>query len=75
MTEQTSNRREPGWPYLLLGGYLGVVFLKTELISWFRIQEMFRFHAFHMYGIIGGAVARWRGGAVARWRWGRWVSF
>ena len=57
MTEQTSNRHEPGWPYLLLGGYLGVVFLKTELISWFRIQEMFRFHAFHMYGIIGGAVA------------------
>ena len=56
MTEQTLNRHEPGWPYLLLGVYLGVVFLKTEVISWFRIQEMFRFHAFHMYGIIGGAV-------------------
>ena len=57
MREQTLNRPEPGWPYLLLGTYLGVVFFKTELISWFRIQEMFRFHAFHMYGIIGGAVA------------------
>ncbi len=57
MTGQTLNRQEPGWPYLLLGVYLGVVFLKTEAVSWFRIQEMFRFHAFHMYGIIGGAVA------------------
>ena len=57
MTEQTLNRHEPGWPYLLLGVYLGVIFLKTEAVSWFRIQEMFRFHAFHMYGIIGGAVA------------------
>ncbi len=57
MTEQTLNRHEPGWPYLLLGVYLGVVFLKTEAVSWFRIQEMFRFHAFHMYGIIGGAVS------------------
>ncbi len=57
MTEQTLDRHEPGWPYLLLGVYLGVVFLKTEAVSWFRIQEMFRFHAFHMYGIIGGAVA------------------
>ena len=56
MREQTLHRPEPGWPYLLLGTYLGVVFFKTELISWFRIQEMFRFHAFHMYGIIGGAV-------------------
>ena len=57
MREQTLNRPEPGWPYLLLGTYLGVVFFKTELISWFRIQAMLRFQAFHMYGIIGGAVA------------------
>lgn len=56
MTEQTLGRPEPKWPYLLLGVYLGVVFLKTEVISWFRIQEMFRFHSFHMYGVIGGAV-------------------
>ena len=57
MTENTLNRPEPRWPYVVLGVYLGVVFFKTEVISWFRIQEMFRFHAFHMYGIIGGAVA------------------
>lgn len=44
-------------PYALLGVYLGVVFTRSEVISWFRIQEMFRFQAFHMYGIIGSAVA------------------
>jgi len=30
---------------------------KSEAISWYRIQEMFRFQAFHMYGIIGSALA------------------
>jgi uncharacterized membrane protein YedE/YeeE len=43
--------------YLMLGIYLGIVFTKSEVISWFRIQEMFRFQSFHMYGIIGSAVA------------------
>jgi uncharacterized protein len=43
--------------YLLLGVYLGVVFVQAEVVSWFRIQEMFRFQSFHMYGIIGTAVA------------------
>ncbi|TVR52689.1 MAG: YeeE/YedE family protein [Gemmatimonadales bacterium] len=43
--------------YLLLGAYLGVVFVQAEVVSWFRIQEMFRFQSFHMYGIIGTAVA------------------
>ena len=43
--------------YLLVGGFLGVVFVQAEVISWFRIQEMFRFQSFHMYGIIGSAVA------------------
>ena len=43
--------------YLLLGVYFGVVLTKSEVISWFRIQEMFRFDAFHMYGIVGSAVA------------------
>ena len=43
-------------PYLLIGIYLGIVFTKSEVISWYRIQEMFRFQAFHMYGIIGSAV-------------------
>ena len=48
--------RERLWPYLLLGVYLGFVFTRAEVVSWFRIQEMFRFQAFHMYGIIGSAV-------------------
>ncbi|NQV71854.1 YeeE/YedE family protein [bacterium] len=43
-------------PYLLIGVYFGIVFTKSEVISWFRIQEMFRFQSFHMYGIIGSAV-------------------
>lgn len=42
--------------YLLIGVYLGVVFTKAEILSWYRIQEMFRFQSFHMYGIIGVAV-------------------
>ena len=42
--------------YLALGVLFGVVLTKSEVISWFRIQEMFRFQAFHMYGIIGSAI-------------------
>ena len=43
-------------PYFLLGGLFGAVLYETEAVSWFRIQEMFRFDAFHMYGIILSAV-------------------
>lgn len=42
--------------YVVLGALFGIVLVKSEVISWFRIQEMFRFHSFHMYGIIGSAV-------------------
>ena len=42
--------------FLLLGIVFCIVMAKSEAISWFRIQEMFRFQAFHMYGIIGTAV-------------------
>lgn len=42
--------------YVLLGTVFGFVLTKSEVISWFRIQEMFRFQSFHMYGIIGSAV-------------------
>ena len=42
--------------HLLLGIFFGIVLLRSEVISWFRIQEMFRFQSFHMYGIIGSAV-------------------
>jgi len=43
-------------PYLLLGGAFGAILVEAEVVSWFRIQEMFRFDAFQMYGIIGTAV-------------------
>jgi len=42
--------------YLIVGLLFGVVFVKAEVVSWFRIQEMFRLQSFHMYGIIGSAV-------------------
>lgn len=42
--------------YMLVGILFGVIFVKSEVISWFRIQEMFRLQSFHMYGIIGSAV-------------------
>lgn len=42
--------------YLVVGVLFGIVFVKAEIISWFRIQEMFRLQSFHMYGVIGSAV-------------------
>lgn len=42
--------------YLLAGTLFGIVMTKSEAVSWYRIQEMFRFESFHMYGIIGTAV-------------------
>ncbi len=42
--------------YLVVGVLFGIVFIKSEVISWFRIQEMFRLQSFHMYGIIGSAI-------------------
>ena len=43
-------------PYFLIGTVFGAALLESEVISWFRIQEMFRFEAFHMYGIIASAI-------------------
>ncbi|RCH56194.1 YeeE/YedE family protein [Mucilaginibacter hurinus] len=42
--------------YILAGVLFGIVMVKSEAVSWYRIQEMFRFQSFHMYGIIGTAV-------------------
>jgi hypothetical protein len=42
--------------YLIIGSLFGIILVKSEVISWFRIQEMFRLQAFHMYGIIGSAI-------------------
>ena len=41
---------------LVLGLVFGFVLVRSEVVSWYRIQEMFRFQSFHMYGIIGSAV-------------------
>ncbi|WP_295124273.1 DUF6691 family protein [uncultured Chitinophaga sp.] len=42
--------------YALLGAIFGGILIKAEVMSWFRIQEMFRLQSFHMYGVIGSAV-------------------
>jgi uncharacterized protein len=54
-----SELKHPWWynfKYAAWGILFGIVFVKAEIISWFRIQEMFRFESFHMYGVIGTAV-------------------
>lgn len=50
---------EPKWhmiKYLIMGILFGIIMVKAEVLSWFRIQEMFRLQSFHMYGVIGSAV-------------------
>lgn len=42
--------------YIIIGLLFGVVMYKAQVVSWYRIYEMFRFESFHMYGIIGSAV-------------------
>jgi len=42
--------------HLLLGIFLGIIFVRTEVVSWYRIQEMFRFDSFHLFGVIGTAL-------------------
>ncbi len=43
--------------YLIAGIFFGVILVKSQVISWYRIQEMFRLQAFHMYGILCTAIA------------------
>ncbi len=60
MCVNDTKRQEPWYTnikYLILGIIFGIVFTKAEVISWFRIQEMFRLQSFHMYGVIGSAIA------------------
>src|ERR1017187_6883828 len=57
LNESTLNH--PLWynvKYLGAGILFGIILVKSEVISWFRIQEMFRLESFHMYGVIGSAV-------------------
>lgn len=65
MTTQSPTQTRPlslasineGLRYLFAGTLFGIVAVKSQIISWYRIQEMFRFDSFHMYGVIGAAVA------------------
>lgn len=42
--------------FFIVGAFFGIVLVKSEAVSWYRIFEMFKFQSFHMYGIIGTAV-------------------
>ena len=50
--------------YLLMGLFFGIILVKSEVISWYRIQEMFRLQSFHMFGVIGSAVVT---GIISIW--------
>ncbi len=59
MSFNESSLTHPWWyniKYLFVGILFGIILVKSEVISWFRIQEMFRLESFHMYGVIGSAV-------------------
>ncbi|MEO6290604.1 MAG: DUF6691 family protein [Ginsengibacter sp.] len=54
-----SKLKHPWWynfKYLFVGVLFGIILVKSEVISWFRIQEMFRLQSFHMYGVISSAI-------------------
>ena len=62
-----SKLRHPAWyniKYAAAGLLFGILLVKSEVISWFRIQEMFRLKSFHMYGVIGSAVVT---GIISVW--------
>lgn len=64
---ESEQHHHPWWynfKYLAVGVLFGIVFVKAEIVSWFRIQEMFRLQSFHMYGVIGTAVVV---GAISVW--------
>lgn len=50
--------------YLILGTLFGIVLVKAQVISWFRIQEMFHLASFHMYGVIMSAIVT---GLISVW--------
>ncbi|CAN5317321.1 YeeE/YedE family protein [soil metagenome] len=59
MLENESSLVHPwyfNFKYLFAGIAFGFILVKSEVISWFRIQEMFRLQSFHMYGVLGSAV-------------------
>jgi uncharacterized membrane protein YedE/YeeE len=62
-----SELKHPWWynfKYAAMGMIFGIILIKSEVVSWFRIQEMFRLESFHMYGVIGSAVVT---GIISVW--------
>jgi hypothetical protein len=55
--DAASSRPAAGAYFVAAGMLLGILFVKSEVLSWYRIQEMFRFQSIHMYGVIAGALA------------------
>jgi uncharacterized membrane protein YedE/YeeE len=59
-TFDTQQQEKETWgsyiKYVVAGILFGIILVKSEVVSWFRIQEMFRLQSFHMYGVIGSAV-------------------
>jgi uncharacterized membrane protein YedE/YeeE len=64
----SDNSNRESWfqlvKYLVMGVVFGIILTKSEVISWYRIQEMFRLQSFHMFGVIGSAVIT---GIVSVW--------
>lgn len=59
MCVNESELQHPWWynlKYTAVGLIFGIAFIKAEIVSWYRIQEMFRLQSFHMYGVIGTGV-------------------
>jgi len=59
MCVNDEQAQTPAWhnlKYLFFGLLFGIVLIKSEVVSWYRIQEMFRLQSFHMFGVIGSAV-------------------
>jgi len=62
-----SKLKHPWWynlKYVITGILFGIILIKAEVVSWFRIQEMFRLQSFHMYGVIGSAIVT---GMISIW--------
>ena len=54
--ENQTNSSANNIKYIIAGLLFGIILVKSEVISWFRIQEMFRLQSFHMYGLISSAI-------------------
>ena len=57
-TEKTTRMSwKTNFKFLLAGMFFGILLVKSELVSWYRIQEMFRFQSFHLYGVMASGIA------------------